>query len=273
MTSDGGGGNGGTVFQVNPDGSGYRVLHTFTGGSADGFRPYGALVQSGSTLYGMTNQGGSADSGTVFKIGLDGSGFSIIHTFTGADGLGPHGSLVVSGSTLYGMTQNGGAGSGGTIFNLEADGSAFTVLHSFQRAATDGFGPLGSLLLSGSTLYGMTQLGGSEYGVDSADGDTDPGDGTLFRLLIDGSGYEVMHSFTDSPDGASPYGDLILSDSTLYGMTAFGGDNGYGTVFSFAVPVPEPSSLALLAAGGSLVLFARRRKKRPKVAGQASIAA
>jgi uncharacterized repeat protein (TIGR03803 family) len=52
-------------------------------------------------------------------------------------------------------------------------------------------------------------------------------------------------------DGASPFGDLTLSGdgATLYGMTAYGGDSGDGTVFAVSLnPTPEPNTFALLAA-------------------------
>src|SRR5947209_7486799 len=45
------------------------ILHSFTGGAADGKTPFGSLTLSGSTLYGMTAAGGTAGPGTVFQIG------------------------------------------------------------------------------------------------------------------------------------------------------------------------------------------------------------
>jgi len=42
----------------------------------------------------------------------------------------------------------------------------------------------------------------------------------------------VLHSFTDSPDGASPYAGLLRDASgSLYGTTTYGGATGKGTVF------------------------------------------
>jgi len=43
--------------------------------------------------------------------------------------------------------------------------------------------------------------------------------GTIFKIQTDGSGFALLHQFTNSVDGANPNGDLLLSDSTLYGMT------------------------------------------------------
>src|SRR5215207_9611380 len=85
------------------------VLHSFAGGSADGSIPgHGPLVLSGSTLYGMTVSGGADSFGTVYRVGTDGTGFSLLHSFQGfqggaAAGGMPLGSLVQSGSTLHGF--------------------------------------------------------------------------------------------------------------------------------------------------------------------------
>jgi len=52
-----------------------------------------------------------------------------------------------------------------------------------------------SLILSGSTLYGMTSGGGS----DDA--------GTIFSIGTNGSNFKLLHSFTNSAsDGNSPIG-------------------------------------------------------------------
>jgi uncharacterized repeat protein (TIGR03803 family) len=78
----------GTIFKINPDGTGEAVLHSFLPTDGDGQRPYGALVQgSDGTLYGVTSEGGStahggsSGGGTIFKINPDGSGYSILHSF------------------------------------------------------------------------------------------------------------------------------------------------------------------------------------------------
>jgi uncharacterized repeat protein (TIGR03803 family) len=254
MTNAGGTANLGTVFKINTDGTGLTVIHSFTGGPNDGQSPFFAtLVQSGSTLFGMTYNGGSAANGTIFKINTDGSGFGVLRSFAGGpgDGAFPQGSLIVSGSTLYGMTDFGGAAAGGTIFRMNLDGTGFSVMHSFPTTASDGANPLGDLLLVGGTLYGMTAVGGADAL------------GTLFGINTDGGGYSLLHSFAGgAADGAEPQGNLIFAGSNLYGMTEIGGSSNDGVVFSFPVAVPEPSSFLLLAAAGSMALFARRHIRR-----------
>ena len=46
----------------------YRILHHFAGGANDGATPWGSVVQSGTTLYGMTSAGGSRNKGVIFAL-------------------------------------------------------------------------------------------------------------------------------------------------------------------------------------------------------------
>ncbi len=70
-TTQSGGANGayGTIFSLNTDGSGKRVLHSFGAGS-DGQEPVAALLDVNGTLYGTTSEGGAHGKGTVFAVTL-----------------------------------------------------------------------------------------------------------------------------------------------------------------------------------------------------------
>jgi uncharacterized repeat protein (TIGR03803 family) len=194
----------------------FNTLHPFSGAPADGKWPQGSLVLKGSTLYGLTDQGGALDVGTIFKINVNGAGYALLHTFTGStsDGANPNfASLVLSGSTLYGMTCAGGTKGGGTIFKINVNGTGFKVLHSF-----DG-GPYGSLTLRGTTLYGVTQYGGSANW------------GTIFKINVNGTGFKVLHSFGVGADGYGPCGVLKYTGTKFYGMTMRGGAAGQGIIY------------------------------------------
>lgn len=217
-TTVGGGTNdSGTVFKVNTDGSGFAVLKEFSE-PGDGVNPYGALVLSGSTLYGTTEDGGDFGAGTVFKVDVDGTGFAVLKHFTWYDGGHPHGTLVLSGATLYGTTIDGGSSGNGTIFKLNTDGSGFAVLRELD-AWVDGGAPYAGLLLSDGVLYGMTSGGGSE------------GCGTLFKLKTDGTDFAVLKEFNYG-EGCGLVNDLVLAGATLYGTSAHGGVSGGGTIFT-----------------------------------------
>ena len=186
------------------------VLHTFTG--PDGANA-GGLVLSGNTLYGTTASGGITNTyapsgfGTVFKVNTDGTGFAVLHYFQLGEGQNPQLPMMLSGSTLYGVANN-------LLFRIGTDGSGYTILWNF--GATGG---VGSMLLSGTTLY-CTGNGGSA------------GYGTVFKINTDGSGYTLLYDFGtgNGSGGIYPVG-LVLSGSTLYGTASMGGSQDNGTVF------------------------------------------
>ena len=144
MTSGGGSNNGGTIFKIGTDGSGYEVLHSFIGGSSDGFEPYeySGLTILGSTLYGITFNGGSNNKGTLFSINTDGSDFGLLHSFAGGsdDGAYPVSDLTLIGSTLYGTAVNGGSSNYGVIYSLTVPEPSTLVLFGIAVVSLIGFG-------------------------------------------------------------------------------------------------------------------------------------
>jgi uncharacterized repeat protein (TIGR03803 family) len=228
----------------------FKTLHSFTAldpgtsVNSDGVNPYGGLIVSGNTLYGTAGSGGSGGSGTVFSMNADGTGFTNLHIFSpvddpngflpvNSDGVRPWGSMVLSGNTLYGATMLGGSSGRGTLFAIQTDGTGFTTLHTFTAddpfsiVSTDGLQPQGSLALSGNTLYGATEYGGSAGG------------GTLFAIETDGTGFRTLHSFAwDGPygnpqaSGIRPQAGVVLSGNTLYGTAMSGGGWDAGTLFA-----------------------------------------
>jgi uncharacterized repeat protein (TIGR03803 family) len=238
----------GTVFAFDTGAGTNATLHTFTGAPTDGKFPDGSLIQSGQILYGMSQLGGSSNLGAIFSFNLSTSKQTLLHSFTGGitDGSSPRGSLLLSGNTLFGMTEFGGQNNLGAIFAYDLTTGNETILHSFAGGSNDGANPLGSLIISGDTLYGMTLNGGN----------TPYNAGTIFSFDVATGQFTLLHSFDPAQHGGEdPYGDLLLSGNTLYGMTNIGGDNPYGAIFSMTLP--EPSSLALLT-GGLVVLVKRR---------------
>ncbi len=219
------------------------ILHTF-GASSDGVYPSSVLVQtSDGSLWGTTEDGGTAGDGTIYKYTADGK-YSVVHNFGDGsvrnDGAEPYDALTVGADgNLYGTTLDGGANSDGTVFQITPAG-AVTILHSFMgNTGGDGSGPIASLTLGhDGKLYGSTF-----YGTDINDQDNvtpnDPVDGTLFSINTDGSGYVVQYRFyqsTTSTVGIVPRGILTPasgSSTVLYGTTSEGGAGNQGTVFAF----------------------------------------
>jgi uncharacterized repeat protein (TIGR03803 family) len=185
--------------------SNMRLLHSFSGAPNDGSIFSGAaLTISGSTLYGTSQNGGSDDKGTIFRINKDGSGYQVMHSFAGTtgsssnpDGMMPDGGLTAVDTNLYGMTYFGGLNGVGCLYSIGTNGSEFNVIHSFD-GSKEGSGLYDEVTADGSTLFGTT-LGG-----------------TIFKLNVDGSNFSYVKPFPSECNG--PLGGLTLGDSTLYGM-------------------------------------------------------
>ncbi len=245
----------GTVLELQGTNNGYVpvVLHTFVGPPSDGALASGGFARDSSgDLYGTTERGGAADAGIIFKLakGPLGYTYSTVYSFTGgSDGSGPIGVVADSNGHLFGMTLSG------TVYrlSLSPNGSTLTVLHSFynlQSAAPlvrDANGNLFGIWVA--TIFRISNLGSfSTLKVFDGPGETAPAGGltldetgtlfgvttnTVFRISTSGTGFEVLHAFTNL-DGYYPSAPLVIdSTGSLAGAAASGGFPGaaFGTVF------------------------------------------
>jgi len=260
-TSAGGSSGNGAVFAIRTDGTGYTNLYSFSQfdptiqTNTDGANPRAQLLLAGSMLYGTAPNGGYSGCGTIFRIKIDGTGFTNLYNFTALDpttqtnldGAHPYAGLVLSSNTLYGAAFQGGSSGYGTIFKINTDGSEFINLHSFPPSTdpqnflpvnAEGAYPYGSLIISGNTLYGTAQEGGYT------------GSGTVFALNTDGTGFTRFYSLGKSGDGYWPMAGLVLVGNTLYGTTSGGGSSFYGTVFALTLT----PSLGIVLAGNQVIV-------------------
>ena len=224
-----------------PAGVPEQILRSFGGAPQSGSHPVGVLVGADGVLYGTTSAGGICNSGTVFRVNLDGSQSSVLHAFgvSTNDGVTPLAGLVQGrDGMLYGTTSQGGASRAGIVFKLATDGSGYTTLHTCGSISGDATSPTALIQGADGALYGVAQGGGTNYG------------GALFRLGTDGSGYGVLYNFgTEGPpdwsnhDGDSPVALTQGADGALYGVTQDGGTNNAGVVFRLAT---DGSAFAVL---------------------------
>jgi uncharacterized repeat protein (TIGR03803 family) len=213
------------VFRFLADGTGFETTYGFPDPSKEGANVRGALATDGEgVLFGTTANGGNSDGGTVYRLRTDGSRFTYLRRFVSAqDGSQPlAGVLVASDGRLYGTCSAGGTGTAGTVFRMDANGNNYQVLHTFLSSGGDGRVPSSPLLeAADGLLYGTTYFGGGAAA------------GCIFKVGTDGSGYSILHRFTNSVSGANPSARLLQGlDGRLYGVAETNGPGGQGVVFS-----------------------------------------
>ena len=164
MTVSGGTAFLGAAFKVKKDGTGFVKIMDMLD-DPNGAFGYGSLIYDGTYLYGMTNNGGEENRGTIFKMLTDGSGYQKLLDFNSDNGAQPLGSLILDGTTLYGMAELGGPDNFGFVFQIQTDGSDYQQLVDFN-GAENGSLPFGTLIMVNKALFGMTNSGGtSDAGV------------------------------------------------------------------------------------------------------------
>jgi uncharacterized repeat protein (TIGR03803 family) len=106
--------------------------------------------------------------------------------------------------------------------NLPAQ--TFSIVHNFapSEQSTNGINPSGDLILSNGTLYGIVAGGGNGYG-------------SIFSVNTDGTGFNLIYNFSNSPSY-----NLALIGSALYATTYMGGINNNGTLCSVTTNGSNP---------------------------------
>jgi len=221
--------------------AGDTVLYSFCNATncTDGEGPVGVLFKTTTKLYGTTAAGGQYGNGTVFSVNLNGTGYTVLHSFGSIanDGENPSAGVIKIGNRLYGTAEDGGQFAEGIIYSVKTNGTGYTVLHSFDGNAHDGVFPMAGLVDVGGTLYGTTIGGGGGSGPNCT------GCGTVFEIQPSGTGYQIAYSFcsvANCTDGTNPLaGRLIDVNGTLYGTASGGGTSSLGAVYSL-VPCGSP---------------------------------
>jgi uncharacterized repeat protein (TIGR03803 family) len=155
VTGTGGGGaNAGTFFKLTPDGTLTTLYHFCTlANCADGEFPAWPPIQAtDGNFYGITTQGGgSSNSGTIYRITLDGT-LTTVHSFSASEGGQSWALTQGTDGAIYGATPFGGTYNRGTIFRLDVGLGPFV-----QPVLT--FGKVGArVTILGTNLTGATAV-------------------------------------------------------------------------------------------------------------------
>jgi len=258
----------GTIYSLKTDGSGFGVRHHFT--LATGRYPESKLVYFDGKLYGTTSQGGDFGNGVLYCINSDGTNYRVLHHFIQIGTNDTRGNISISSNgrvfgtygqfssiggiwrawkvdtsgenfedfinlnqydgghfnkdilllddeTIFLTTGELGRHDGGAINQFDTLGNGGGLFHF--GASPNGFRPNPLIKSTNGKLYGTATIGGPG------------GNGLIYTINTDGSGYQVLHQFTDA-EGYEPTGKLLeSSDGKLYGSTSWGGPNNAGNVF------------------------------------------
>lgn len=218
--------NSGVIFRMKLNGADYTVLHRFNP-STDGGTPLGGVIEgSDGRLYGTCNLGGTNNSGTVWRVNRDGSGFTVLrHLLSTGDCRNPSAPLIeASDAALYGTAYSGGGLGRGGVFRIGKDGSDYQIISGFNfGGAAFPRQPIGGVVEGGDgLLYGVTELGGSANA------------GAFYGLEKNGSNQVLLASFGVTAGApANPEGTLLpgLEGLLFYGTSYAGGVSNRGAIF------------------------------------------
>jgi uncharacterized repeat protein (TIGR03803 family) len=259
----------GVIFVFDPVANTYSEKFHFTDDAAHGRNPMGVLFPTdhGTKFFGTTESGASS-SGVIFKYDPVSNTFTKKFDITGTNGAYPRGYFTAHpNGKLYGVTQSGGTGTG-VLFEYDTINNVYQKKADFgfnHRAN------VGVAVAENGKIYGMTQNGGLyaagslfefdplnstyeyKYSFNTDAGDSQyatvalGNDGKLYAMTTGGSvgeggfifSYDIASEiltkkidFNPAPLGAQPYGTVTEGNNgKLYGVTAKGGENGYGVLF------------------------------------------
>jgi len=209
---------GGAVYRMDSSGN-VTVLHQFTPGSHDEYKPGNALVQAADgNFYGILAISGVDGYGAMYRMDAGGT-VTVLRVFD-TQVLQPHGSLPylpplvqAADGFFYIKSSSSTQGNGGaTLLRLDTSGG-MTVVHQFDWPFTCASCDSGLTIGVDGLLYSTTYS--SVYRVSTA-GAYEVVNGTMFSNI----------------DGSIPtMGPTRGADGALYGTTRDGGANGFGVLY------------------------------------------
>jgi uncharacterized repeat protein (TIGR03803 family) len=191
-------------------------------------------ITNGQThLWGTCTSGGRNYDGTFFIADPNGNSLDSNYSFIDAIGADPLDVFTVGNDCkFYGVTNGGGCYDSCVFYSYDPNTRVFLDLHDFSCYSQYGVNAYSKpIWASDGKLYGTASSGGVFSG------------GVIYMVDPVTNVYSDIYDLNNS-DGGRPEGTLIqLSDGKLYGMTLWGGANGYGVIFNFN---PVDSAFSIL---------------------------
>jgi uncharacterized repeat protein (TIGR03803 family) len=142
----------GILYELAPGGV-FTVLYNFGVSKTDGEYPIGALTQgTDGNLYGVTEEGGSSNVGSLFEYALSTSKYSKLYSFPGKSGLPETAPFQHTNGKFYGTIYAGGTAGDGRLYSLDMGLSPFVALVNNSVAVG------GTIEILGQDLKGATSV-------------------------------------------------------------------------------------------------------------------
>jgi uncharacterized repeat protein (TIGR03803 family) len=215
VTAGGGAYNEGVFFSYHLSDNSFEKHHDYAHDVSEWTTLAGDLVRTPEG-YAAATIANATGQGEVITLKPDG-------TVTRLDLYGPHdGSVMLGSDNFVYVVHDWINGFRGGIYRIHSAGDdIFSLERIIFRFRSDyqGLNPVAPPVELDGYLYGTAPYGGTGKR------------GTVYKLKIDGTDFNVVHTF-EGLDGANPSNSLIVgADGYLYGCTEAGGTGNMGTVF------------------------------------------
>lgn len=228
--SYGGSNNNGVIFEYTISTNTIVVKDDFNH-ALNGSNPKNGLMKANNgKLYGMCNDGGANNYGTLFEFDFVADSIKTKFHFDLLNGRSPVSNLIqASNGKLYGTTKFGGGASGtggGTLFEYNPTTDSLKKMISLSSSPSGaGYYPMGGLVESAPGVYLITMSFGG----------TNSRSGVVSEYTIATNTLVEKDYFDQFKTGKSPHGNLVKSSITnkYYGICGGGGIGDNGVIFEF----------------------------------------
>lgn len=191
------------------------------------FLSFNSILFSQSTeFWGTTNGGGEFNIGAITRVNSEGQNIELLHSFGNMNNSGSptlNSLTKASDGSLYGTT-NGRFSPSNVLFKYSPIDSIYKQLADFKQI--EAYSAIGSLV---ETEPGIL------FGISSSSTALNSGS-VIYKYDISNDTLTAIYTFRDSLYTRNATAGLIQANNgKLYGLTAYGGDFNYGTLFEYSI--------------------------------------
>lgn len=223
----GGANNLGCLVQIDPDTYAMTIKYSFGSATSEprtSTTGFASPIEINGVLYGVTHQGGTNGTGTIWRYVINTDTFSVRQEFPAVNnstlnvGATPQSSMFLApNGNMYGLSFQGTTNNAGALWQYDYTNNTLIPKHALANL-TQGR-PIGGFTLYNAKMYFVT-TGGSN--------------GAIWEYDYTNDTLTVKDNLGGTDGGQSRSTMMVASDGKLYGTTGTGGSSGStGTIFSW----------------------------------------